>query len=131
MSIINDAIKKADNKTNNTVNTALPISQQEDIKKPAITIMAIFVIILILGWVSLYRHSSIPVTKLISATKNPESNIQLNGVAYDNNDGRWAVINNSILKEGDSISGNKLTSITKDSVKLKKDNGEEILLTLK
>ncbi len=62
--------------------------------------------------------------------KNSGSLITLNGIVHGP-EGKWAIINNKITKEGDLLPGGRLTLIAKDFVKIKKNTGEEILLELR
>ena len=55
--------------------------------------------------------------------------IELNGIAYGPDD-KWAIINDKIVREGDSIPGGALILIKKDSVTILKNNGQEISLDL-
>lgn len=56
--------------------------------------------------------------------------LRLNGIVYGPRD-KWAIINNKIAREGDVLLGGKLILIAEDSVKIRKNTGEEIVLDLK
>jgi len=56
--------------------------------------------------------------------------IELNGIAYGP-EGKWAIINNRITREGDSVPNGKLSLIAERFVKIKMNSGEEIILELR
>ena len=59
-----------------------------------------------------------------------EDMVELNGIVYGPED-KWAIINNKITREGDDLLGGKLVLIEKDHVRIKKENGEEVILELR
>jgi len=59
-----------------------------------------------------------------------KSNIMLNGIVYGPED-KWAIINDRIVREGDSVLNGELILIKKDFVKIRKGDGEEIVLDLR
>lgn len=59
-----------------------------------------------------------------------EDMVELNGIVCGPKD-RWAIINNKITREGDDLLGGKLVLIEKDHVRIKKENGEEVILELR
>jgi len=62
---------------------------------------------------------------------NTNYTLELNGVVCGP-EGKWAIINDRIINEGDIIPGyGRLFLIEKDSVRIKKDDGEEIILKLR
>ncbi len=56
--------------------------------------------------------------------------IELNGIVHGP-EGKWAIINDRITREGDSVPNGKLSHIAERFVKIKMDNGEEITLELR
>lgn len=58
--------------------------------------------------------------------KAPEAAFVLNGIFFSDNDG-YALINNQIVRENDSVDGAKVKKITANSVEL---NSQEKLITL-
>jgi hypothetical protein len=116
-------------------------------------ILSLVLTISLLGSVLLYKHvsrlniASTPLTQnpvpenrpnvfhpAIQTTTLPatkiEDAIELNGIVYGPDD-KWAIINNRIVREGDSILDAKISLIKKDFVKITKGNGEEIILELR
>lgn len=67
--------------------------------------------------------------KTVPSASSEEGILKLNGIVYGPED-KWAIINNRIVREGNSLPGGKLTHIAKDFVKIKKDTGEEFILDL-
>ena len=65
-----------------------------------------------------------------SSMRNMETSIMLNGIVYGPKD-KWAIINDRIVREGDSVLNGKLILIKKDFVKIRKGDGEEIVLDLR
>ena len=66
----------------------------------------------------------------ISPMRNMKSSIMLNGIVYGPED-KWAIINDRIVREGDSVLDGELILIKKDFVKIRKGDGEEIVLDLR
>jgi len=66
----------------------------------------------------------------LSSTRNMKSNIMLNGIVYGPED-KWAIINDRIVREGDTVLNGELVLIKKDFVKIRKGDGEEIVLDLR
>lgn len=64
----------------------------------------------------------------LSVSAEPE--FRLNGILYDAEAGSIAIINNQILREGDSIEGAKLVSILRDEIELEFE-GKTINLKIK
>ena len=56
--------------------------------------------------------------------------IELNGIVYGP-EGKWAIINNRITREGDSVPSGKLSHIAERFVKIKMNSGKEITLELR
>lgn len=77
-------------------------------------------------------QSTLSQVDLNKAPKNitAEDIAKLDGIMCGSDD-KWAIINNEIVKEGDTVLGYEVTSITKESVKIKKQDGQEVLLILK
>ena len=68
-----------------------------------------------------------PVSKEVTLPQTPQSsrpNLTLNGVFFADDGTGYALINNSLLKEGDPIEGFYVKSITQDSATLKSDSSE-------
>jgi len=157
MSIINDALKKA-GKEFEIKNKVLPASSinkpgEEKTTAPAITTassdkkwtvivtVSLFFIASLLGSLVLYKAMSGRPNSTIQETLNQveqkitrdikrQDIVKLNGIVYGPKD-RWAIVNNKIIKEGDVLLGGEVVSITKDLVKIEKNDGSEIVLTLK
>ncbi len=70
----------------------------------------------------IYPRSHLPTLKYNSV-------LELNGIVYGPTD-RWAIINNKIVREGDSLLDGQVKIIARDFVKIKKLSGEEIVLEL-
>ncbi len=157
MSIVNDALKKAgkefESKDQNTLIAVQKTTPTSD-KKWIATIITSFVIIASFfgSWV-LYKNMSVfnsggtsnesgksvsaVQSTLNSIEQNPAARamkskdvVKLNGILYGN-EGKWAIINDRIVKEGDKFLGGEITSITKDLVKIEKKDGSEFTLSLK
>ena len=84
---------------------------------------------------------STPTSVIQSALNNIEQKTQarvmrsqdvakLSGIMYGDK-GKWAIVNNRIVREGDKLLGGEITSITKDIVKIEKNDGSELTLSLK
>lgn len=68
--------------------------------------------------------------KNISSGIKVEDVAKLNGIVYGQ-EGKWAIINNKIFREGDVFLNGKITAITKEFVKIEKADGNEVVLNLK
>lgn len=68
--------------------------------------------------------------KILPLNLSGSNNILLNGIVYEPTD-KWAIINDRIVREGDRLSGGTLVLIEKDSVKIRKNTGEELILELR
>lgn len=68
----------------------------------------------------------------IEAFQKPrlEDILELNGIVCDK-EGKWAIINNKIVKEGDMVLNGKITAIREEFVKIEKKDGSELVLNLK
>jgi hypothetical protein len=55
---------------------------------------------------------------------------KLNGIVYGE-EGKWAIVDDKIVKEGDDLLDGKIVSITRDFVKIEKKDGSELILSLK
>jgi len=69
-------------------------------------------------------------TLLDRNTTNTANPIILNGIVYGPDD-KWAIINDRIVREGDAVLGGKLVLIKKDSVRIEKPGGNDIVLDLR
>ncbi len=68
--------------------------------------------------------------KSVARAMKSQDVAKLNGIVYGD-EGKWAIVNNRIVKEGDKLLGGEIVSITKDLVKIEKNDGSEIVLSLK
>jgi len=157
MSIVNDALKKAgkefESKDQNTLIAVQKTTPTSDKKWIAIIITSFVIIASFFGSWVLYKNMSVfnsgdtsnesgksasaVQSTLNSIEQNPAARamkskdvVKLNGILYGN-EGKWAIINDRIVKEGDKFFGGEITSITKDLVKIEKKDGSEFTLSLK
>nr|MBU1328781.1 hypothetical protein [Candidatus Omnitrophota bacterium] len=157
MSIVNDALKKASKKNEldgqKTLTSIHEIASSSDKKWIAIIMVSLVIIASLFGSLILHKNmsrseafvdagfKSTPTSVIQSALNNIEQKTQtramrsqdivkLSGIMYGDK-GRWAIVNNRIVKEGDRLLGGEITSITKDLVKIEKNDGSEIVLSLK
>lgn len=159
MSIINDALKKAQQKNKGSDHPS-PKTQElgEDAiqysssvkKKPAVVSRTkkakksiFFIVIVIIGIVgTIFIKKPPPVTpeKIIPnmpiqenlkslSTSTLSPMLNLNGIVYDE-ERPYAIINNKVLLRGDTIEGATLIEINRDNVKFMFD-GKEIVLNAK
>lgn len=128
-------------------------SKSSETKWTAAVVVSLVLIASLLGSVFLYSYMSRPHTPHSSGMINvrkeaaapplargdqspmhpitrTEGIVELNGIVYGPDD-KWAIINNKIVREGDNLPGGKLAEIAKDFVRIKKYNGEEIVLELR
>jgi len=157
MSIVNDALKKASKESEfrnqNIMSSVQKIAPASD-KKWIVAITASIVIILSLfGSLILYKNMprfnpryalsrSTNLASTIESTLNnaqqktaaraikPGDIVKLNGIVYGTED-KWAIVNDRIVKEGDSLLGGEITSITEDLVTIEKNDGTKVVLSLK
>jgi len=144
MSIINDALKKTEQFIH--INTADKTQPQKT--KLSLKLILVYALILLIGFflshiifkllihkveitqprkentaIAQTQQVSLPVpapvkpTPLIEEQKKPEVNFILNGIFFSDNDG-YALVNNQIIREADSVDGAKVIKITPDSVEL-------------
>ncbi|MCX5687313.1 MAG: hypothetical protein NTV71_01485 [Candidatus Omnitrophica bacterium] len=157
MSIVNDALKKAgkglESKDQNTLIPIQKTKPTSDKKWITVLITSFVIIASFFGSWVLYKNMSVfnygnasnkynkPASAIQSTLNNIEQNpvtremkskdiVRLNGIVYGN-EGKWAIINDRIVKEGDKFSGGEITSITRDLVKIEKKDGSEFTLSLK
>jgi hypothetical protein len=158
MSIVNDALKKAGKefefKSQDTVNLGPEIASSPGKKWPVIIPVVFIIAAVIFGAFVLYKNASGPNTAYIAGgsdnkpsaaiqstlnsieQKNtaramkPQNVAKLNGIVYGD-ENKWAIVNDKIVKEGDSVLGGEIVSITRDFVKIEKKDGSEIVLSLK
>jgi hypothetical protein len=151
MSVVNDALKKA-GKEFESNDRNKPASAN---KKIPVVIPFIFIAIVILLGIFFLRRNAPEITsdniaggydKSGSAIQSTLNNVEqkntsvkamkskniakLNGIVYGD-EGKWAIVNDEIVKEGDSFLGGEIVSITKDLVKIENKDGTEIVLSLK
>ncbi len=157
MSIVNDALKKAGKefefKDQNTLSSGKVTAPSSDKKWIAIITTSLVIIASLFGSLILYKDMSrsnafvgaglkpAPTSAIQSTLNNMEQKsvaramksqdvAKLNGIVYGD-EGKWAIVNNRIVKEGDKLLGGEIVSITKDLVKIEKNDGSEIVLSLK
>lgn len=161
MSIVNDALKKAgkefDYKNQDTDMNATALVretyQNSNRKWTAIMTVSLVIIASLFGSLILYKNMSKINTDYVSngadksvfaiqsALNNMEQKTvlkamrsqdfaKLNGIVYGD-EGKWAIVNDKIVKEGDKLLGGEIISITRDIVKIQKNDGSEINLSLK
>jgi len=157
MSIVNDALKKArkefEVKDLKTAGPVFETSRWSDKRWTAVVVISLFIIASLFGSLVLYKNMArpnvfvgeglkhSPTTAIQSALNNIEQKasvrpmkkqdiVKLDGIMYGDA-GKWAIVNNKIVKEGDNILGGEITQITKDNVKIQKTDGSEINLSLK
>lgn len=158
MSIVNDALKKA-NKEFEFKDQGAPVSARAasasnaDKKWVTIIIASLVIIASIFGSLILYKNMAsfnpgyasnsavMPGPAIQSALNSIEQKnmtramrsqdvAKLNGI-FDGGKGKWAIVNNRIVKEGDALLGGEIVSITKDLVRIEKKDGSELTLSLK
>ncbi len=161
MSIVNDALKKAGKEfedKNQKTGAGAAASGKEaysssDRKWTVLITISLVVIASLFGSLILYKNmsridagyvSSGPgksVSAIQSALNNmekrtvlkamrPQDFAKLNGIVYGDQ-GKWAIVNDRIVKEGDKLLGGEIISITRDLVKIEKNDGSEVTLSLK
>jgi len=161
MSIVNDALKKAGKDfeyKDQKIDTGAAASVKEfysssDRKWTAIITVSLVIIASLFGSLILYKNmsrigagyvSSGPdksVSAIQSALNNmeqktvlkalrPQDFAKLNGIVCGDQ-GKWAIVNDKIVKEGDKLLGGEIISITSDLVKIEKNDGTELTLSLK
>ncbi len=158
MSIINDALKKA--RKNFEVNNFLgarPSADSENkrnlpSRKNRMIKLIFAVALLTAGLAVVYdRVTTLPGTTYSPAeissssadmpqsplsrpeTKTPKVEKavpELNGIVYEPED-KWAIIDDEIVREGDSVTGGKIFSIGEDFVEIERDSGERLTLRLR
>ncbi len=70
----------------------------------------------------IYQKSPFPTLEL-------DSIAELNGIVYGPED-KWAIVNNKIVREGDSLLNGEVKIIARDFIKIEGYNGGEIILEL-
>jgi len=158
MSIVNDALKKAGkefefNSQDAQITLAKKPVSDSDKKWTAMITIALVIVVSLFGSLILYKNmaklnsdyaaagSKKPVSIIQAALNNIEQKnpikamksydlVKLNGIVYGS-EGKWAIVNNRIVKEGDSLLGGEVVDIAKDFVRIQKDDGSEIVLSLK
>jgi hypothetical protein len=161
MSIVNDALKKAGkefelNDQNTSVGDrhACPLPRPD--KKWPVIIPIVFIIMAVLfGAFVLYKNAAGPNPDYIAGggsdnkpgaaiqstlnnieqkntarSMKPQNIAKLNGIVYGD-ENKWAIVDDKIVKEGDSLLGGEIISIARDFVKIKKKDGSELTLSLK
>jgi hypothetical protein len=160
MSIVNDALKKAEkefefkapDKLLNETSTVYEKVSKSDKKYPAIIPVVFIAVGLLSAW-TFMSHKNSPVSgsagnnsakagsevqsvlnnveqKIPAKAMKPKDAGMLNGIVCGD-EGKWAIVDDKIVKEGDNLLDGEIVSITNDSVKIKKENGSELILSLK
>jgi len=161
MSIVNDALKKAGKDfeyKEQAIYTGVAAPAKEfypssDRKWTVIITISLVIIASLFGSLVLYKNMSgvddgyvsSGTDKSVSAIQSVLNNMEqktvpktmgsqdfakLNGIVYGDQ-GKWAIVNDKIVKEGDKLLGGEITSITRDLVKIEKNDGSEVTLSLK
>ena len=155
MSIVNDALKKArkdfefnDQKTSVGDRHACPLPSSEKKWTALITVSLVLIVslfgslVLYKNWSSFNNAGSADQPAEIQTTLNSveqkisarglkhQDAAKLSGIMYGK-EGKWAIVDNRIIKEGDSLLDGQVASITKDMVKIEKKDGSETILSLK
>ena len=154
MSIINDAIKKARKESGlkdagevvSLTGMVSSVPKASEAKWIVVVVVSLTIVASLFGSIFLYKHitridePSPAITKRTAPIVLPrkvepsysgfQETIDLNGIVYEPLD-RWAVINDKIVREGDSLPNGKLILIQKDYVKIQKNSGEELVLNLR
>lgn len=136
----------------NAPDVAEPKQTGSDVKWTVVVVASLVLIVSLLGSLAFYKHFSrstaaydkaareisnvaspgfnMPFQKQVLPSSEVRNAIELNGIVYGP-EGKWAIINDRIVREGDSLLGGEITLIAKDFVKIEKDDGGEIVLDLK
>jgi hypothetical protein len=159
MSIVNDALKKAgkefESKPQDAVSSGHKIVLSSDRKRPAIVPIVFIVMAVLFGAFVLYKNAPKPDAdyntgpgsdnkpsaaiqstlnnmeqKSVAKAMKPQNIVKLNGIVYGEGN-KWAIVNDRIVKEGDSLLDGEIVSITRDFVKINKKDGSETVLSLK
>ena len=157
MSIVNDALKKAGKEFEFNAQDVPALNQKTALgpgKKWPVMIPAMFIVVAFLfAAFILYKNAHEPdpdyssggTYKSSSAVQSTLNSIErkdapkpirshniakLNGIVYGD-EGKWAIVNDKIVKEGDNLLDGEIVSITRDFVKIQKKDGSEVVLTLK
>ena len=130
-----------------------PVSSDSETRWMTTVVVSLVIIASLFGSLALYKHivrlnapyettgtsatqpqevsSAAYISPRVSLTApKAEDVLELNGIVHGPED-KWAIINDRIVREGDSLLGGKLTHIAKDFVKIKKDSGDELVLELR
>lgn len=141
MSVIYDALRKTQTSLTEPEQKPQPVSKRKIPKK----FLSVILVLVFTGTAFLFTYKDISAKKskqddskktynlspgLYGSIKDLVNNDEfiLSGIAYDNQDA-WVVVNNKILKEGDSIKKAKVTKITEDEVELSFGDDRKIILT--
>jgi len=129
------------------------VSEASELKRTSVVVASLVLIFALLGSMFLYKYMSRsatppynpPVTRAREETPvtldnipkepsppaaKPRGAIELNGIVYGTED-KWAIINNRIRREGDAVMDGKVSFIAGDFVRIRYDNGEEVVLNLR
>ncbi len=140
MSIINEALKKAEKETPDQIEHLSKIEdriQQNEIKVSkdskkresglllGFAIAGIALSAIILSSTVLIKNLNLPRPEpeipeapvAIESIERPENPIELTGIIYETED-RWAIINNRIVRQGETVGNEKVVEIGKDYIKL-------------
>lgn len=135
-------------------NMSTATHRSSETKWVATVVASLVLIVSLLGSMFVYKHvSKLSATyspketasvkaEIPAATNQPRQHIisspqtkledvlELNGIVYGPKS-KWAIINNRIVREGDSLLDGRLAFIAKDFVRIEKSDGEEIVLELR
>ena len=156
MSIVNDALKKAakefefkDKDAAAEKTAGSEVMARVEKKWTMLITVSLVLIAFLFGALVLYKNmssfnnaGSADQTVAIQTTLNGvEQKIPARGLRHQDvaklsgimcgKEGKWAIVDNRIIKEGDSLLGGQVASITKDMVKIEKKDGTETVLSLK
>ncbi|MBU4312992.1 MAG: hypothetical protein KJ706_09770 [Candidatus Omnitrophica bacterium] len=130
-----------------------PVSSTSETRWMTAVVVSLVIVASLFGSLALYKHIvrlNAPYETTVTSAAQPqefspapyvrqrvslpapkaEAVLELNGIVHGPED-KWAIINDRIVREGDSLLGGKLTHIAKDFVKIKKDSGDELVLDLR
>lgn len=135
--------------------TVLPKIQAKtpETKWTTLVVVSLIVIVSFLGSLFLYKHISkinegnkyspaagrleaeamAPVSRTARNTYAPLDSsgaVILNGIVHGPED-KWAIINDTIVREGDNLASGKVILIEEDLVEILQDNGEKQILKVK
>lgn len=126
MSIIYDALKKVESKPGLTEGKKSNAGHKPAVQKKSYSYLLVIVTGLALASIIYNLATKYPLAKTLKAATNVSAQaklghkLDLTGIFFSG-DKNYALINNQILKEGDTIVGAKVRRITTEAVELDKD----------